>query len=205
MAGPTPGQVEQYVRMFEQLSDTPSSIGESLCWAVLRPQQGRLTVDEVVRRLHGDPDAMTSQRPADLGYDYDTVFVEQRDDAVIIVGYSDASAEQDVLRRLSQCVTVHGVFWLINNFSRLHYVVDGVLVTELDVLDPWDRSGTDPEALNDHLDALRDRHDRSMSGTGPGAFLDWPTAMATMESLTGLRLDADWFQRPQLSARVNSR
>jgi uncharacterized protein DUF6461 len=200
MAGPAPEQIEHYVRMFEQLRDLPACIAETLCWTVVRPHQERLTVDEVVRRLHSDPDTMTMDRPADVGYDEDTVFLEQRGDAVIIVGFGTATAEEDALRRLSQSATVHSVFWLINNFNRLYYIVDGVVVTELDVLLPLDRGcGTDPEALTDHLDALCDLHDRS----GPGP--DWETAMATLESLTGQRLDADWFSRPQLLAKVNSR
>ena len=60
-------------------------------------------------------------------------------------------------------------------------------------------------ALTDHLGALCELHDRSMSGTHRGPSPDWETAMATVESLTGLRLDADWFRRPQLLAKVDSR
>ena len=204
MAGPTPGQIEHYVRMFEQLSDLSeySSVKENLSWTVVRPRQARLTVDDVVRRLHGEPDTMTTDRPADcvsdLEYDdlADTVFLEQRGDAVIIVGFGTATAEEEALRRLGQSATVHSVFWAINNFNRLYYIVDGVVVTELDMLRPLDRWGTDPEALTDHLDALRDLHDRSDPGP------DWETAMATLESLTAQRLDPDWFARPQLLAKV---
>ncbi|MBB4957607.1 hypothetical protein [Micromonospora polyrhachis] len=43
-----------------------------------------------------------------------------------------------------------------------------------------------------------------MSGTHRGPSPDWETAMVTVESLTGLRLDADWFHHPQLLAKVNS-
>ncbi|MGN9840015.1 DUF6461 domain-containing protein [Nonomuraea sp. H19] len=199
MAGPTPEQIEHYVRMLEQLSDLSPCPGENLCWTVVRPHQAGLTVHEVVRRLHGDPDTVTTYRPADADYDDDTVFLEQRGGTVIIVGYGTATAEEDALRRLSQSATVHSVFWLINNFSRLYYLVDGVVVTEVETLRPLARWGTDPEALTDHLDALRDLRDRS----GPGP--DWETAMATLESLTGQRLDVDWFARPQLLAKVNSR
>lgn len=207
MAGPTPEQIKHYVRMFEQLSDRPSDslpayIEENLCWTVVRPDQAPLTVEEVVHRLHGEPDTMTTYRPADVSYfeyDEDTVFLEQRGDAVIIVGFGTATAEEDTLRRLSQSATVHSVFWLINNFSRLYYITDGVVVTELDMLRPLERWGTGPEALTDHLDALRDLSARSDPGP------DWETAMATLESLTGQRLDSDWFARPQLLAKVNRR
>jgi hypothetical protein len=199
MAGPTPGQIEHYVRMFEQLSDLRWCIGETLCWTVVRPHQGRLSVDEVVSRLHSDPETMTTYRPADLGYDEDTLFIEQRDNALIIVGCSAASVEGDALVRLSRGAIVHGVFWLVNNFNRLYHAVDGVVVTELDVLRPVDRWGADPEALSGHLDALRELHDDPSPGP------DWQTAMATVESLTGVRLDADWFHRPQLRTRVDFR
>ncbi|MGR6318827.1 DUF6461 domain-containing protein [Micromonospora soli] len=186
--------------MFEQLREVSADFEESMCWTVIRPHQARLTVDDVLRRLRGDPDTMTTYRPVDVGYDDDVVFLEQRGDAVIVVGYSVGSDEEDVLRRLSQDATVHEVFWLINNFNRLYYAVDGVLVTELDVLCPQDRWGADPDALTDHLDALRDLRDRER-----GPFPDWETAMATVESLTGLGLDAGWFDRPQLFAKINRR
>lgn len=127
-------------------------------------------------------------------------FLEQRGDAVIVVGYTVNSDEEDMLRQLSRAATVHEVFWLINNFNRLYYAVDGVLVTELDVLRPQERWGADPDALSDHLHALQDLHDRER-----GPYPDWETAMATVESLTGLGLDADWFDRPQVSAKVNRR
>jgi hypothetical protein len=197
VAGPTPERIEHYVRMFERLGEVSADFVESMCWTVVRPHQARLTVEEVLRRLRGDPDTMTTRRPIDVGWDYDGVFLEQRDDAVIVVGYA-VSEEEDVLRRLSQDAAVHEVFWLINNFNRLYYAVDGVVVTELDVLDPQDRWGADPDALTDHLDALRDLHDRER-----GPFPCWETAMATVESLTGLGLDADWFDRPQLFAKIN--
>jgi hypothetical protein len=186
--------------MFEQLREISSDFEESMRWTVVRPHQARLTVEEVLRRLRGDPDTMTTCRPVDVGYDDEAVFLEQRGDAVIIVGYTVDSDEEDVLRRLSQGATVHEVFWLINNFNRLYYVVDGVVITELDVLRPQDPWGADPDALTDHLDALRDLRDRER-----GPFPDWETAMATMESLTGLGLDAGWFDRPHLLAKINGR
>ncbi|MEV1320070.1 DUF6461 domain-containing protein [Micromonospora arborensis] len=200
MAGPKPERIEHYVRMFEQLSEVSADFVESMRWRVVRPHQARLTVEEVLRRLRGDPDTVTTRRPVDVGYDDELVFLEQRDDTVIVVGYTVYSDEEDVLRRLSQDATVHEVFWVINNFNRLYYAVDGVVVTALDVLCPQDRWGADPDALNDHLDALRDLRDRER-----GPWPDWETAMATVESLTGLGLDAGWFDRPQLSAKVNHR
>ncbi|WP_436639416.1 DUF6461 domain-containing protein [Actinomadura kijaniata] len=199
MAGPTPEQIEHYAGTLKRLGRLSPDVGESLCWTVVRPHQAELTVRELVRRLHGDPDTMTTCRPADAPYGDDSIFLEQRGDAVIIVGYGTATAEVDALRRLSQGATVHSVFWMINNFSRLYYVADGVVITEVETLSPLNRWGTDPEALTGHLDALCDLRSR----TDPGP--DWETAMATLESLTGQRLDADWFVRPQMLAEVNRR
>jgi Family of unknown function (DUF6461) len=201
MAGPAPERVEHYVQMFEHLTDVDScDFTETMCWTVVRPRQARLTLEDVLGRLGGDPATVTTRRPVEVGYDDETVFVEQRDDAVIAVRYHVDNDEEDLLLRLSKDATVHEVFWLINNTNRLYYVVDGVVVTELDVLRPHERWGADPDALTGHLDALRDLHD---SAQGP--WPEWETAMATVESLTGLGLDADWFDRPQVSARLTSR
>ncbi|WP_329096782.1 hypothetical protein OG979_16590 [Actinomadura citrea] len=70
---------------------------------------------------------MTTDRLADcvsdLEYDdlADTIFLEQRGDAVIIVGFGTATAEEEALRRLSQSASVHSVFWAINDF--IYYIV----------------------------------------------------------------------------------
>jgi hypothetical protein len=159
VAGPTPARVEHYLRMFEVLSDEEWCIEESLVWMVVRPHGGALTVDEVVRRLHGDPTAMTTCRPADVRWEDDLIYVEQRDDAVMVLEYAAYSAEENALKRLSRGATVHGVYWAINNANRLFHAVDGVIVTELDTLRPRDRWGADPEALSDHLGALLEMHD----------------------------------------------
>ncbi|GAA1839771.1 DUF6461 domain-containing protein [Actinomadura bangladeshensis] len=201
MTGPVPEQVEHYVRMLRQLDHVSPHPAENLCWTVVRPHSADVTVRELVRRLHGDPDTVTTRRPDDdSDYDFDdAVFLEQRGDAFVIVGYGTATAEADALRRLSRDATVHSVFWLINNFNRLYHLVDGVVITELDMLDPLTRWGTDPDALTDHLGALCDLSAQDLPGP------DWETAMATLESLTGQRLDADWFARPQLYAEANRR
>jgi hypothetical protein len=201
MAGPAPERVEHYVRMFEHLGNVDTcDFGENMCWTVVRPHQAPLTMEDVLRRLGGDAATVTTRRPVDVEYDDQAVFLEQRDDAVITVRYHVDNDEEDLLLRLSQDATVHEVFWVINNFNRLYYAVDGVVVTELDVLRPQERWGADPDALTGHLDALRDLRDREQ-----GPWPDWETAMATVESLTGLRLDADWFDRPQVFAKLGSR
>jgi len=193
VSGPTSEQIQHYVRMFENLHE---HIEESFCWNVLRPTNGApLTVEDVVGRLGGDPGALTRIRPIDITYDYELVFLEPRGDSMIVAGYSSASAEEP---RLSEGATVHGVFWLINNANRLYHAVDGMMITELDALRPHERWGSDPEALTDHLGALFELHEQS---TPP--YWDWQTALATVESLTGERVEADWFTQSQLAATVN--
>ncbi|MFB4310656.1 DUF6461 domain-containing protein [Actinomadura sp. GTD37] len=199
MAGPVPEQIEHYVRMLEQLLHLPVCPAESLSWTVVRPHKAGLTAQELVRRLHGDPDALTTRRPDDNSdYDFvDAVFLEDRGDVFVVVAYGAAAAEVEALQQLSRDATVHSVFWLINNYNRLYHLVDGAVITELDLLEPLTRWGADPDALTDHLGALCDLAAR----TTPGP--DWETAMATLESLTGQRLDAAWFARPQLCAEAN--
>ncbi|MEU8342156.1 hypothetical protein SAMN05443665_101450 [Actinomadura meyerae] len=199
MAGPSPEQIEHYVRLFERLSQLPPDPGatENLCWTVVRGPG--MTVQEAVRRLNGDPAALTTRRPAEDSDDFDLdegVFLEQRGDAVVIVGYLTDMSEVEVLQRLSRGATLHTVFWMINNYSGLLHLVDGELITEVDPLDPTNPQGADPDALNDHLDALRALHAQPLPGP------DWETAMATLESLTGERLDIDWFTRPQAYAET---
>ncbi|MEV0901088.1 DUF6461 domain-containing protein [Actinoplanes sp. NPDC049802] len=195
MAGPESALIGHYMELFARLDGSEWIVGESLCWTVVRPH----TVDAVVRLIGGDPAAMTTACPADLGWQDDQVFVEQRGDAVVLVGPSDAGQEEEKLRRLSSGGTVHQVLWMINNYNRLIHVADDVVITELDTLDPGRRWGADPDALDGHLGAL---HDLDALEDARGADADWPTAMATMESITGVRLDADWFLRPRPLATI---
>lgn len=195
MAGPTSAQIDHYVRMFERLAGDAWDIGETCWWTVVRG----VTVADVVRRLHGDPDALVPCRPVDLEYEEDVVFVEQRDDAVLVVGCTVAGLAEDHLPRLSAGTTAYGLFWLVNNYNQLYHHVDGTVRTALDVLRPRERWGGDPEGLADHLGALTELADAETAGP------DWETAAATLESLAGLRLDADWFHRPQLLARLDGR
>ncbi|TDB83936.1 hypothetical protein E1264_26485 [Actinomadura sp. KC216] len=203
MAGPGPERIEHYVRLLDHLERTSVYCPENLCWTVIRPHRPGLAVHDVVRRLGGDPEALTTRRPADVDYEDDEVFLEQRGDAVIIVAYGTATAEPEALRLLSRDATVHSLFWLINNFSLLSYLVDGELFTEVETLVPANRQGTDPEALTDHLGPLCDLRSSVVAGTLAGPAPDWETAMATLESLTGESLDAGWFARPQTYAKVN--
>jgi hypothetical protein len=193
MTGPGQEQIDHYVRLFEQLDDIDWHLGESLFWTVARPQ----SVEAVTALLAAEP--MPACRPRDLGWEDDLIFIEQRGEAVMLVSPSDAGVDEEALRRMSRGGTVHQVFWAINNFNRLFRVSDGTVVTELDTLVPDERWGADPDALNEHLGAL---HDLDARGEARGADLDWPAAMATMESLTGFRLDLEWFSRKRPLVRT---
>jgi hypothetical protein len=58
--------------------------------------------------------------------------------------------------------------------------------------------------LTDHLGALVDQQERSMSETYRGPFPDWENALATIESLTDIRLVTEWFHRPQLVTNIRA-
>ncbi|MET7463162.1 hypothetical protein [Nonomuraea sp. NPDC005501] len=105
---------------------------------------------------------------------------------------------------------VTGFWWLVNNAHELFYAADGVLVTSVrQISSPHgpELFGQDPAALDDHLGALRALAARmeadDKAGVTPAApYPDWQTALATVEALTGVRLDLDRFTREQLSVRT---
>jgi hypothetical protein len=197
MAGPTTEQIEHYVRLFNDRR-APEYLVETFWWTVIRPRRGELGIDEVARRVYGDPDAYEMRRPNEVGYDDELVFLEQRDDAVVLAAPFPPHAWEACMVNLSREADVHGVFWIINNFNRLSWAADGVMLTDLDVLDPQHaEGGSQPNGLDDHLGALIELSMAEIPGP------DWETAMATMESLTGERLQADWFDRPQVLSRID--
>jgi hypothetical protein len=195
---PKPAQetIDHYVRAFEEFRALSPYLGDTLSWTVVRSAAGDLTVAEVVRRLGADPDSLTMVRPFDDDRFEHAVYIEQRGDAVILVATSGPGQEDD-LAALSRCAVVHSLVWLVNAYNRLLYAITG-----LDVLFPTTAWGADPAALDEHLGALVELEARQRSEVDPGPFHDWETAMATLESLTGVRLTAEWFARPQSRALI---
>ncbi|MGW2220925.1 hypothetical protein ACWCSD_38565 [Nonomuraea sp. NPDC001684] len=97
-----------------------------------------------------------------------------------------------------------GFWWLANNAHELFHAADGILVTSVGQLSSPhgpECSGQDPAALDADLGALRElcarmKADDEAGVTRPAEnYRDWETALATVEAMTGVRLDLDQFAR----------
>jgi hypothetical protein len=171
--------------------------------------QGRqepLTIADVARRLGADPDTAVPRTVLELG---DHVVLEQSDHGVIVLSQNAYPTDPDIWARLSENAQVWGVWWLVNAANRLFYAADGQLVTELDTFypEPSGCTGQSPLALDCYLGALRALADQKraddQAGVTPSApYPEWETALATVEAMTGVRLDIDRFTREQQSVRA---
>jgi hypothetical protein len=168
---------------------------EAVCWTVVEPVSKPADVDEVIRRLGGDP-ADAATQPVDLG-DFGAgvrcaLYLGQVGPSVSIFevgGYQGSRPE--VLRVLSDGARVHSAFWTVEPPAVFGYAVYGrTLVSFSD--SPHDRTGDDPDVMNpDLVDIFEAQPDNDEPGG------DWRAAMlATVERRTAVRLDAAWLRRP---------
>ncbi|NUW35054.1 hypothetical protein HTZ77_27020 [Nonomuraea sp. SMC257] len=172
----------------------------AIFWMVVRGRGEPLTVADVARRLGADPGAAVSRTMLDLWDQH--VLLEQSDHGVIVLSANTCPSDEDELwTRLTENAQAWGFWWLVNNTHDLFYAADGALVTSVQqVSSPGGPEcfGPDPAALDDHLGALRAlgariRADDEAGVTPEVPYPDWQTALATVEALTGVRLDVDRF------------
>jgi hypothetical protein len=173
-------------------------IGQALCWTVVRGVGLPVTVEQVITRIGGDPatlahrgwDAAFEEHPAGVAH------LAQVGSAVVLFEVNGNQGRRpEVLRWLSDAAWVHSVFWHVNGADRLMYAVYGRVLTEVDVFSPERRHGQDPAALDDDLQELVAL--RADDGS------DYrPAAMAVVEARTGVRLQTNWFDQPQLSVLI---
>ncbi|MEU4829315.1 hypothetical protein [Streptosporangium sp. NPDC023615] len=207
MSPVTPETVDHYVRMLADLHRVDPHINDAMFWMVVRGRGEPLTIAEVAHRLGGDPDAAVPRTVLEVEEGH--AVLEQSDHGVIVLSRNASIVDPDVWVRLSENAQAWGLWWLANSLNSLSYAADGRLVTELDTLhpEPSECKGMDPRALDPHLEALRALADRKraddQAGTKPSApYPEWETSLATMEAMTGVRLDVDRFTRRQPSVRA---
>ncbi|SNS46988.1 hypothetical protein SAMN05216276_101019 [Streptosporangium subroseum] len=201
----TPEMIDYYTRLLKDLRQVDDYVTGAIFWMVVRGRDAPLTVADVIRRLGADPGATTPStvpRLIDPGW----AVLEQSDHGVIVMATNTAGPRKpETWARLTEAAQTWGFWWLVNNANRLFYAADGHLVTELNILrpEPVECKGQDPRALDAYLGALRALADRKRAddraGTYPDRYRDWETALATMEGMTGVRLDVDRFTREQPS------
>ncbi|MGC5012414.1 DUF6461 domain-containing protein [Streptosporangium sp. DT93] len=209
MSPVTPETVDHYVQMLADLHRVDPHIGDALFWMVVRGRGEPLTVADVARRLGADPGAAVPRTVPELEEGH--AVLEQSDHGVIVLSRNASIVDPDVWARLSENAQVWCFWWLANSLNNLSYAADGRLVTELDVLhpEPSECRGRDPRALDSHLRALRDlagwKRADDQVGVSPSApYHRWETSLATMEAMTGVRLDVDRFTRRQRSVSADA-
>ncbi|MFI6451935.1 hypothetical protein ACIBF6_10300 [Streptosporangium amethystogenes] len=207
----TPEMIDYYTRLLRDLDDSARvndhmNITDGMFWMVLRGRDTPLTVAEVACRLGADPSEIVPRLPVRLP-DHGYVALEQSDHGVIVVALSGCSpTTPEAWARLTDNAQAWGFWWLVNNANELYYGADGALVTALNILYPQPSgcTGQNPQGLDAYLGALRaldeqKRIDDKMGVSRAHLYRDWETALATMEAMSGVRLDLDWFVREQQS------
>lgn len=208
MSSVTPEMVDHYTQLLKELEQVDPYINNAMFWMVVRGRGEPLTVADVARRLGADPDTAIPRTVLELG---EHVVLEQSDHGVIVLAPNAYPSDPDIWARLTENAQAWGFWWLVNNAHELFYAADGVLVTSVNMSSfphSLECFGPAPAALDDYLGALRALGARMKAddeaGVTPAApYPDWQTALATVEALTGVRLDLDRFTREQLSVRAS--
>ncbi|GAA4071111.1 hypothetical protein [Nonomuraea soli] len=219
----TSGMVDHYVGLMRDGNRVDPYFGDAMAWMVVRGRHHRLTIADVAERLGADPGKITPCLPVNMEPDPGHVALGQREENVIVWA-RNGWFPPETLARVSLDAQAWGFYWLVNNANCLFYAADGDIVTELNTLHPTPAEcwGRDPRALDDHLGALWSLHkhrqdyaddDEEDDEEDPGVPArhgipfhsyshdpDWETGLATVEALTGVRLDIDWLTSEQASA-----
>lgn len=184
---------EELVEYYRDLMRS-TGLDVALCWSVVRGLSKPVTIEDVVRRMGGDPTTLR-ERPLAAAYDdYDPdaplIHLAQPGPAVIVVENNGFQATRpEVLRELSTDAVVHNIYWQVNGHDRWAYAVWRKVLATVDLEFPENRSGDDPDCVASDLDPLLRSYDRPHRYAG----------LAAISLRTGVRLDADWLARPQLS------
>ncbi|WP_433445042.1 hypothetical protein [Nonomuraea sp. CA-141351] len=200
--------INYYIQFCKDLGRVDPYINDAMFWMVVQGREEPLTVADVARRLGADPDTAIPRTVLELG---DHVVLEQSDHGVIVLAQNRYPSDPDIWASLTENAQAWGFWCLVNNAHELFYAADGVLVTSVaQISSPYGPEcfGQDPAALDGYLGALRALGARMKAddeaGVTPAApYPDWETALATVEALTGVRLDVDRFTREQLSVQVS--
>ncbi|WP_157546077.1 DUF6461 domain-containing protein [Microtetraspora fusca] len=206
MSSVTGVMVAHYDELLDELRQLDPYITEAMAWVVVRGRDVRLTVDDVVSRLGGDSGTISRRLPLPPSADPTAAAFEQRGDNVLIVASNTYGfSRPEVLAALTKDAQAWGFWWLVNNAHKLFYAADGHLVTTVQIPD-FDGhlpcGGENPQALDSYLDGLRalaeEKCEDDEAGDYGVSYPDWPTALATVEAMTGVRLEASWFMQEQL-------
>lgn len=132
---------------------------DGICWTVVSPLHGPVTVDDVAARLTGSPaPVVLTPHPFDAAYDHDDrriLHLRHIGDSVGVLEVNGGlTALSPTLERLSAGTRVHTAFWNIKSNSIMAYAQSGRVHVTFEALFPEQRTGSDPTALDGHLGPL---------------------------------------------------
>lgn len=199
--------IDYYTQLLKDLDRVDDYVTNSIFWMVVRGREAPLTVADVASRLGADPDTAVPRTVLELG---EHVVLEQSAHGVIVLSLNAYPSDPGIWARLTENAQAWGFWWLVNNAHELFYAADGFLVTSVNMSSfphSLECFGSDPRALDGYLDALQALGERmkadDQAGVTPSTpYPDWETALATVEAMTGVRLDLDRFTREQQSVRA---
>src|SRR3982751_1202749 len=140
------------VQRYEELLRR-TALDTALCWTVVEPVTAPVTVEEAVRRLGGDPEAVARSVPDEVPDGWAVFHLHPVGSAVTLLEVNGSQGSRvEVLRRLSDGARVHSAFWNVNAVSRLSYAVYGKVLTAFEAFDLPDWADT--AYLADDLDDL---------------------------------------------------
>jgi hypothetical protein len=211
MSPVTPEMINYYGQLLKDLDRLDPYINNAMFWMVVRGQAEPLTATDVARRLDAGLDTAIPRTVLEPGREK-VVVLEQSNHGVIVLASNAYISDPGIWARLTENAQAWGFWWLVNNTNRLFYAADGDLVTEVDVFrpSPVECTGRNPRALDDYLGAIRalvaqrEADDRAGAFDAPPypRYPHWETALATVEAMTGVRLDLDRFTRKQPSIQA---
>src|SRR5258705_1589472 len=149
-----------------------------------------LEVDEVIRRLGGNPGRTDGPRtfdecfwPAD-GPQWAQV---GRVPGGMLVAEHNGWRAEDVVESLSRGARLACFFRNVHAIMHFVYAVDGRVLAEFDpLLDRTPEAGDDPHCI-----------DPALHGLPFGLFAAEPSALTLLERLTGVRVAPSWLETPQ--------
>ncbi|PZG23515.1 DUF6461 domain-containing protein [Nonomuraea aridisoli] len=203
--------INYYVQLLKDLDRLDPYINNAMFWMVVRGRAEPLTVTDVAHRLDANLDTAIPRTVLEPGREK-VVVLEQSGHDVIVLAANAYISDPDIWTRLTENAQAWGFWWLVNNTNRLFYAADGDLITKVDVFrpSPAECTGRNPRALDDYLGAIRalvaqrEADDRAGAFDAPPypRYPHWEAALATVEAMTGVRLDLDRFTRKQLSIQA---
>jgi cell wall assembly regulator SMI1 len=177
---------DDVLRRYRDLLAGPHQwITGAMSWSVVT---GQTDVASIIRRLGADPDTIVEHRPIDDDRRQPRWYLDSTAGTVTLLEVNGSQAARPVvLRQLSgRSNQMFSAFWNAEGDNAFSYAAGDDVVTRFDGRDPARRSGSGPDALATEQEPL-----------WAAAGGSWQAAMlALVEYRTGVRLDADWFERP---------